>query len=194
MEVLDRLGPLSAVPPATPPCRIESEESSVRTATGNSMSRRLGAVLLAAAALMVSTPTPARADSASGGSNYYDGKNPATTKDPTGVYCNVNASQIATRPILDRYTGQQVAAIQIFYSWSCQSNWIRVTANPYGGNTTKNIFSSLGGWNSERDLGYGSSYSMMVYAPGTTRIHGDVTLWEPGINEYNWKASGAFSL
>ncbi|MFG1885893.1 DUF2690 domain-containing protein [Micromonospora sp. NPDC049102] len=152
------------------------------------MPQRFVAALATTGALAMSVATPAQADGASGGSNYYDGKDPAATG------CNANAAQIATRPITSRDTGQQVATIQIFYSWSCHSNWIRVTGNPYGGNTTKNISSSLGGWNSEADLGYGSSYSMMVYAPGTTQINGDVTLWEPGINEYNWRAIGTFSL
>jgi hypothetical protein len=130
----------------------------------------------------------AAAEGASGGSNYYDGKDPAATG------CNVNASLIATRPINRLDNGAQVATIQIFYSWSCQANWIRVTANPYGGATTKNIQSGLGGWNSERDLGTGSSYSMMVYAPGDTSISGDVVLFEPGIEEWNWKAEGSFEL
>jgi hypothetical protein len=148
------------------------------------------AALVAVPAFLMASATSAHAEGVSGGSNYYDGKDPAAAPG----YCNVNASQIATRPILSRDTGAQVATIQIFYSWSCQSNWIRVTGNPYGGNTTKNIQSALGGWNSEWDPGYGSSYSMMVYAPGTTTISGDVYLFEPGINEYNWKASGSFSL
>lgn len=153
---------------------------------------RFVAVLVATVALTVSVATPAQAGSASGGKNYYDGKNPASTKDSAGVYCNVNASLIATRPIRDRYTGQNVASIQVFYSWSCKSNWIRVTKNPYGGDADKYIESALGGWNFEWDSGYGSSYSMMVYAPGTTRIFGDVTLFKPGSN--SWKAFGTFSL
>jgi hypothetical protein len=156
--------------------------------------RRLVVTLVAATALLMSGATSAQASGASGGSSYYDGKDPSTTRDSANVACNVNASQIATRPITDNNTGQTVATIQIFYSWSCRSNWIRVTGNPYGGNTTKNIFSSLGGWNSEVDAGYGSSYSMMVYAPGNTHIDGEVSLWEPGINEYNSKAYGTFSL
>jgi hypothetical protein len=149
---------------------------------------RLLTVLVAVLAFLTAAATSAQADGASGGSNYYDGKDPAATG------CNVNASQIATRPIRNRDTGAQVATIQIFYSWSCQANWIRVTGNPYGGNATKYIESSLGGWNSEWDPGYGSSYSMMVYAPGATSINGYVYLFEPGINEYNWKAEGFFSL
>ncbi|MFI5591138.1 hypothetical protein ACIA5G_39225 [Amycolatopsis sp. NPDC051758] len=151
--------------------------------------RRVATILVAVLTAMTSTVTFAHAEGTSGGSNYYDGRDPTTPP-----ACNVNASQIATRPILDRTTGQQVASIQIFYSWSCSSNWIRVTGNPYGGNTTKYIESSLGGWNSEWDPGYGSSYSMMVYAPGTTQVSGYVYLFEPGINEWNWRAEGSFSL
>jgi hypothetical protein len=150
--------------------------------------QRLIAAAVAALALLVGTATAASAEGTSGGSNYYDGKDPAWTG------CNANASQIATRPINDRTTGQQVSTIQIFYSWSCGTNWIRVTGNPYGGNTTKYIDSSLGGWNSEWDEGYGSSYSMMVYAPGDANISGYVYLFEPGINEWNWLAEGEFSL
>jgi hypothetical protein len=152
------------------------------------MRYRVITALMAALALAMCAVTSAQAEGASGGSNYYDGKDPAATG------CNVNASQIATRPIRDVNNGQQVASIQIFYSWSCATNWIRVTGNPYGGNATKFIESSLGGWNSEWDPGYGSSYSMMVYAPGMTQIDGYVDLFEPGINEWNWKAEGTFSL
>lgn len=155
-----------------------------------SFGRKVVAVVLAAAAVTTFGAAPAQAEGTSGGSNYYDGKDPRTDN------CNGagNASQIATRPVLERDTGHQVATLQIFYSSRCGSNWIRVTANPYGGNATKYIESSLGGWNSEWDPGYGSSFSMMVYAPGTTRINGYVYLFEPGINEWNWKASASFSL
>jgi hypothetical protein len=157
--------------------------------TGNwGLRHRLITALVVVPAFLMAAATSAHVEGVSGGSNYYDGKDPAATG------CNVNASQIATRPILNIDTGQQVASIQIFYSWSCSTNWIRVTENRYGGNATKFIESALGGWNSEWDPGYGSSYSMMVYAPGATPIDGYVYLFEPGINEYNWKASGSFSL
>jgi Protein of unknown function (DUF2690) len=161
----------------------------VKNVIGNrGIRHRLGVTLVAVLAFVMVTGTSAQAEGTSGGSNYYDGKDPASTG------CNGNASHIANRPILDRYSGQQVATIQIFYSWSCSTNWIRVTGNKFGGNTTKYIESSLGGWNSEWDPGYGSSYSMMVYAPGATPINGYVYLYEPGINEYNWLANGSFSL
>ena len=152
--------------------------------------RRVAAVLMAALVLTASMVTSAQAEGTSGGSHYYDGKDPRTDN------CNGsgNASQIAARPVLERDTGRQVATLQIFYSSRCGTNWIRVTANPYGGNATKYIASSLGGWNSEWDPGYGSSFTMMVYAPGNTHIDGYVYLFEPGINEWNWKASASFSL
>jgi hypothetical protein len=152
-------------------------------------SRFVGVTAGLAAALLLATGT-AHADGASGGSNHYDGRDPSAGPD----FCNANASQIATRPVVDRDSGRQVATIQVFYSWSCHANWMRVTANPYGGNANKNISSALGGWNSESDFGSGSSYSMMVYAPGDTHVTGDVYLFEPGINEYNWRASGSFAL
>jgi hypothetical protein len=144
--------------------------------------------IVALLATSIAASSPASAEGASGGSNYYDGKDPAWTN------CNVNASWIASRPIYARDTSTQVATIDIYYSWNCQANWIRVNQNPYGGNTTKYIESSLGGWNSEWDPGTGSSYSMMVYAPGATTISGYVYLFEPGPNEWNWKAEGYFEL
>ncbi|OLZ51132.1 hypothetical protein BS329_17990 [Amycolatopsis coloradensis] len=146
------------------------------------------ALVIAALTTAMTGSGLAHADGASGGSNYYDGKDPAVTG------CNVNASPIANRPIYDRYTGENVATIQIYYSWSCQANWFRVTGNRYGGNANKYIASDLGGWSNESDPGYGSSYTMMVYAPGATHIEGEVRLYEPGINEYNWMASGSFTL
>lgn len=151
---------------------------------------RVAGALVTALAVVTAAAVPAHAEGAWGGSHYYDGKDPRTDG------CNAvgSASQIATRPIRNRETGQDVASIQIFYSTKCGTNWIRVTGNPYGGATTKNISSSLGGWSSERDLGYGASHSMMVYAPGNTRIEGDVVLFAPGPEEWNWLAEGEFAL
>ena len=144
--------------------------------------------LAATAAVVALGTTPAMAEGSSAGNNQYDGADPAATG------CNQNASLIGTRPVTTRDSGQQVATVEIYYSWSCETNWIRVDGNPYGGNTTKNIFSSLGGYSSEADEGSGSSYSMMVYAPGSTAIDVQVYLFEPGINEWNWKAQAEFSM
>ncbi len=154
------------------------------------MRQRVLTVLAATLALTASITTAAQADSHSGGSNYFDGRSPIAAPE----YCNRNAKLIATRPVTERDTGRQVATLEIYYSYTCQSNWIRVTGNPYGGGANKYITSDLGGWNSEADPGYGSSYSMLVYAPGTTRISGWVYLYEPGIEEYNWRANATFSL
>lgn len=157
---------------------------------------RRSATALAAAVAIIAAAAPALAangqydDSNGGGSNYYDNKDPASTG------CNQNASLIGTRPVTDLANGSTVATIQIYYSRSCQTNWIRVTGNPYGGPTAKNVFSSLGGWNSEvDDHGNASSYSMMVYAPGTTSIDGDVYLDAPVQGDwYPQKAHGHFTL
>ena len=147
---------------------------------------------IAAAAGLLLAQSPAWAEctgqSVSWGSSYYDGKDPAATG------CNVNASKIATRPVKNRYTGQQVATVEVYYSWSCQSNWIRVSNNPYGGETVKNIFSDLGGGNSEVDCGYASSYSMMVYAPGNTGIDVQVYLKAPDAGDWGWIGEAEFSL
>lgn len=157
---------------------------------------RRSTTALAAAVAIIAAAAPALAsngqydDSNGGGSNYYDNKDPASTG------CNQNASQIGTRPVKDLANGSTVATIQIFYSWSCRTNWIRVTGNPYGGPTVKYIQSSLGGWNSESDdHGNTASYSMMVYAPGTTSISGYTYLMGPVSGDW-WpkKAYGSFSL
>lgn len=161
------------------------------TVTGSRRLRhRIVAATMTALAIAAAVATPAQAEGVSGGSHYYDGKDPRTDG------CNAvgSASQIATRPVRDRETGQQVATIQIFYSTKCATNWFRVTGNPYGGGANKFISSSLGGWNSEPDPGYEASFSMMVYAPGDTHIEGYVYLYEPGIEEYNWRAHGSFAL
>ena len=152
--------------------------------------------LVAAIVAMAGAPASAQAangfydSSASGGTNYYDGKNPATTG------CNKSASLIATRPIKSLATGKTVTNIEIYYSSTCRTNWIRVPSNPYLGPTVKFIRSDRGGWNSEvDDHGNTISYSMMVYAPGDTGIDGYVYLDGPVSGDY-WpkKAVGSFSL
>lgn len=150
--------------------------------------RRTARLAAAIVAIGVATVLPqgeaiAQASSHSGGSNYYDGKDPSVSYRRQAA-CNVNARQIAARPIKEISTGRTVATLQVFYSNSCQTNWIRVTGNPYRGETVKYIESSLGGWNSEVDDGAGASYSMMVYAPGTTRVSGWVYLSTPPVGDW----------
>jgi hypothetical protein len=98
------------------------------------------------------------------------GKNPVTTG------CNQNAGLIKRYYFANSYNGitflyPNDIQLDVYYSYSCGTNWIRVSKNPFGGLTKKNL--SLVNSSTtlvENDYGYGSSYSMQVYAPGTTRI------------------------
>jgi hypothetical protein len=99
------------------------------------------------------------------------GKNPATTG------CSKNASLIRRYYFANSNTGISYIypndiELDVYYSYSCGTNWIRVTKNPFGGLTRKNLslVSSKTSILVENDYGYGASYSMQVYAPGTTRI------------------------
>lgn len=95
--------------------------------------------------------------------------------DPAATGCNKNASLIATRGVETEF-GQVVATVQVYYSHSCQTNWIRVTGNPGGGAAIKSIGTN-GSWlPNEIDYGTGSSYSMQVYAPGSTCVNFQVEL------------------
>ncbi|HWO61383.1 MAG TPA: DUF2690 domain-containing protein [Umezawaea sp.] len=93
--------------------------------------------------------------------------------DPAGTGCNSNAAQIASRNIS---TPAGNVTVQVFYSYSCSTNWIRVTGNPGGGWTDKWISADGGAELYETDYGYGSSYSMQVYAPGATCVNFRVQL------------------
>ena len=95
--------------------------------------------------------------------------------DPAATGCNQNAAQISSRGVETPY-GQVVATVQVFYSYSCQTNWIRVTGNPAGGATLKAIRTQGGAELVEVDWGTASSYSMQVYAPGSTCIEYQVAL------------------
>lgn len=61
---------------------------------------------------------------------------------------------------------------EVYYSRSCGTNWIRVNQNPFGGNAKKTIWANGSRFTEiETDYGYGSSYSMQVYAPGNTPVN-----------------------
>ena len=99
-------------------------------------------------------------------------------------YCNRNAALIATRPVEDEL-GRTVSQVQVFYSYSCQTNWIRVTSNPAGGLTAKDLSADgQPGIGREKDYGTASSYTRQVYAPGATCIHFQVHLYYPNGRSY----------
>ncbi len=104
--------------------------------------------------------------------------------DPAATGCNQNAYLAATRAIQTEL-GQVVTYVDVYYSNSCQTNWIRVRSNPAGGATIKDIWADgLPALPSEIDYGSGSSYSMQVYAPGSTCIHFQVHLNYPDGRHY----------
>lgn len=95
---------------------------------------------------------------------------------PTWHSCNSNAALIATRPMLLGGQGPEVGVLEIYYSYSCQANWIRVRENPYGGETKKILNSDgMPSIAPEVDYGYKPSYTKMAYAPGSTCI--DYQAW-----------------
>jgi hypothetical protein len=108
----------------------------------------------------------------------HTGTNPATTG------CNQNSALIATRG-LQTESGQVVSYVDVYYSYSCATNWIRVRNNPAGGAAVKSIWTSGGASAlNETDYGTGSSFSMQVYAPGATCIYFQVHLKYPNGQHY----------
>lgn len=130
--------------------------------------RRSCAGLAATIGLLGLLTAPAQASAAHNGT------------DPRLTQCNANAQLIATRPVRDwNMNWTTVTYVDVFYSYSCQTNWIRIRNNPYGGNATKEIWADNGDHYEENDPGYGSSYSMQVYAPGSTCINFRASLERP---------------
>ncbi|MEU7481180.1 hypothetical protein AB0A63_34745 [Lentzea sp. NPDC042327] len=107
-----------------------------------------------------------------------------TYPDVAPSYCNRNASLIATRGI-ETERGQVVSYVDVFYSHSCQTNWIRVRGNDAGGATLKTIWSDAvpGELVEPPDYGDQPSYTKQVYAPGATCVRFQVRLtWPDGLH------------
>ncbi|GAA5115402.1 hypothetical protein GCM10023339_22460 [Alloalcanivorax gelatiniphagus] len=101
--------------------------------------------------------------------------------DPGATGCNRNAYQITRNIQLKRIDNERPinAYMQIFYSRSCGTNWIRLTRNPYGTVAEKLLITDIeGAWRTdeEYDTGYGSSYGMQLYAPGC--IIAQITIYD----------------
>jgi hypothetical protein len=132
----------------------------------------VAAALLSAILMSGFSPDTSFAVSCSGAG--CNGRNPVTTG------CNQNAYLAAHYPFYEQpwniifspYSSSS-PYMNVYYSRSCGTNWIQITSNPYGGLTYKEIqVATPGGYRQvESDWGYGSSYGMMVYAPGSTAIH-----------------------
>lgn len=136
--------------------------------------RRRTITTIVATTLLALTASVATAAPASAGAVDH-GRDPSVSYGGAAP-CNSNSKLIKTRAVENIY-GQTVSTVQIFYSLSCQTNWIRVTGNAGGGAAVKSIRAQGGAWLPEEiDYGTGSSYSMQVYAPGSTCIDYHVEL------------------
>lgn len=87
------------------------------------LARRIGAV-----ATTVALATITNTGSTTAGPEHYG-------TDPAHTGCNQNAALIATRDITTEF-GVFVSKVELYYSYSCQTNWIRVQNNPAGGTPT----------------------------------------------------------
>ncbi|MFB8275197.1 DUF2690 domain-containing protein [Nocardia colli] len=148
--------------------------TNTRGTTGKSTRRGTRAALAASAVALAMIANPG---AASAGPQHHG-------TDPAATGCNQNAYLAATRAIQTE-SGQVVSYVDVYYSNSCATNWIRVRSNPAGGATVKDIWADgRPGLPTEVDYGSGSSYSMQVYAPGSTCIHFQVHLKYPDGRHY----------
>ena len=75
--------------------------------------------------------------------------------------------------------------MQVYYSYSCQTNWIRITSNAAGGWAVKQVRAAGSSWlPDEDDYGNVASYRRQVYAPGSTCINFQVHLYYPNGASY----------
>jgi hypothetical protein len=108
--------------------------------------------------------------------NGCNGTNPATTG------CSANGYLVRRSNFY--YLGTRTAVsgvfLDLYYSRTCGTNWIRVTSNPWGGIANKVIQVSKYGSRPyvENDFTYSASYSMQVYAPGTTTVGYHANLYD----------------
>ena len=129
----------------------------------------ISTALLIGAVTPILGASPALAANCSG--DGCNGKNPVTSG------CNANgylAKRIAFTDMNGIAMWDKVYA-DVYYSNICGTNWVRVTNNPWGGRAFKSIVSLNANGTpryteTEDDYTYGSSFSMMVYAPGNTAV------------------------
>lgn len=117
---------------------------------------------------------PGSASAATCSGTSCNGKNPSTTG------CTANGYLAKQVPVRRTSDGSVISGVymQLYYSTTCKTNWVRVNANPYCGKATKVIdVAQAGGYHvSTSDTTCASSYSMQVYAPGSTPVQISVTL------------------
>lgn len=144
---------------------------------------RIAAAVLAGAALLTgasgtSTSEPSESQFAPLSGYGYDGTNPATTG------CANSSYAIWSTPIKTS-NGQQVGTLEVRYSTACGTNWVRMQNNsPAPLVSVKSIErrTSPRFWETESDYpSQGWTYSMQVYAPGSTCVYvGGALVGAPG--------------
>ncbi len=124
------------------------------------------AVLFLIASLGLVSPATVNAATCSG--SGCNGKDPVVTGCTASAYL---AKQFPIRRVSD---GTVVSGVylQVYYSNTCGTNWVRVNKNPYCGKVVKVIdVAKVDGYHEvETDTTCGASYSMQVYAPGSTPV------------------------
>jgi hypothetical protein len=110
---------------------------------------------------------------------------PLDNTDP-GAGCATGSQVIKTTPIVSDFTSAQIGTMEVRYSPSCGTNWVRVN-NSIGYNAHKSIFIVGGASDDADDWGPGWSYGMQIYAPGSTCVYvsaqiddGDTVLGQTG--------------
>ncbi|MEV6521649.1 hypothetical protein AB0M43_06920 [Longispora sp. NPDC051575] len=125
-------------------------------------------VALVVAAVVLLSPMPAHASAADYGTNPYLAPN----------YCSQNSSWIARRSV-ETELGQIVAWANVYFSSRCQTNWVTVDGNPTGGDSYKVIWTDGNRSLEATDRTTLWTYTMQVYAPGSTCVNFHVRLRYP---------------
>ncbi len=152
------------------------------------MGKRFTALTVTAATALLLTVGAAPAHAAGYG---YDGTNPTTA---AGGYCVNGSYAIASYPITNYSGGATVGTLEVRYSPACGTNWVRINNTLSGYEAVKHITRTASPYfhEEERDWATGWSYSMQVYAPGSTCVIVEGYL----VNSSGWPtaASGVHEL
>lgn len=135
--------------------------------------RLAAAMVVTAMALTTAAMQPA--DAAATGYRL-DRTDPAQTGCATGAYSFGGRNLYSSN-------GTRVAYMEVRYSPKCLTNWVRVYNYTYIGDTLKSIQRKQkpSVWVTTPDTTHGWTYSMQVYAPGSTCVYvGVALLGKPG--------------
>ena len=108
---------------------------------------------------------------------------PYDNTDPSSTGCSSGATTIASYPINDTVTGAVVGTLEVRYSSTCDTNWVR-TSNTVTGTTSNKYIDRISTFNpgppatgyafdsqSDADPGVGSSYGFQLGGASTSCNH-----------------------